>query len=666
MSPPTSGTASYPIVLDGPMQYAPTPVYASSALPASQFSGYGPAGTQLPTRDWRQDTMYGNSTAWPPPVSQPATVVQHTTVTQSNQSAGKKPAREQTTKNKQESSTYEPTLCPEQEDLVNLIESGKNVFYTGSAGCGKSTVLKAFVKRLKYKGKRVRIVAPTGRAALNVGGVTTWTFAGWTPDTHKLPIAKIEQRAHGNHVYERLTETDVLVIDEISMVENLHFERLNILMKAARHDPKLKVQPAFGGCQIVVTGDFCQLPPVKPFQHCIQCGREMAQKTGKTGELLHTCRQHGDYADEDKWAFRSQAWHDCAFEHVHLKTIHRQNDQTFISMLQKCRLGSKLSESEIKLLMNHSCRTAQATKLFSTRKEANDVNRDMFNKLKGTNHPYWCHDSFFFNSKHPQHLWKNRPGEWGHESGTAPPPVTKKPLQALEDHRWGKCVQLKQGMLVVLLTNLDLDAGLCNGSQGLIKGFEEYDAKKLPIREVYDARGKKKVEAKPGQKVIRGEHAAVQEGEIKNFIISESAPIKKWPIVRFHNGEVRTVYAECSISQLGDEEPYCLLARTQIPLAPAWAMTIHKSQSLTLDRVIVNLSKAFEEGQVYVALSRATGLGGLKIEGDGDFLRSKLMVNTEVAAFLREKFGDIYGVNTTRGVESSPTDGTEGVEQPSG
>lgn len=207
-------------------------------------------------------------------------------------------------------------------------------------------------------------------------------------------------------------------------------------------------------------------------------------------------------------------------------------------------------------------------------------------------------------------------------------------------------------MLVVLLTNLDLQAGLCNGSQGVICSFEDYDPNMLPMKEACDSRGRKK-DPKPGQRVVRGDHAATQESEIKKFITSESAPVQKWPVVQFHNGVRRTVYAECSISQLGDEEPYSLLSRTQIPLAPAWAMTIHKSQSLTLDRVIVNLSKAFEDGQVYVALSRATGLNGLKIEGDGDFLRSKLMVNSEVATFLKEKFGDIYDATQSEDEEAA-------------
>lgn len=217
----------------------------------------------------------------------------------------------------------EPALCPEQAALVDLIFKGNNVFYTGSAGYGKSTVLKAFVKKLRDTGKKVHVVAPTGRAALNIGGSTTWTFAGFTPDSHKLPLDKLKAKVmFGNITRNRLKDTDVLVIDEVSMVENLHFERLNEVMKAARYNSHTKPQP-FGSCQIVVTGDFCQLPPVKPFQHCIQCGKDLIQKTTAGGTLVYECREHGTYADEEKWAFKSKAWDECGFVHVHLKTIHR-------------------------------------------------------------------------------------------------------------------------------------------------------------------------------------------------------------------------------------------------------------------------------------------------------------------------------------------------------
>ncbi|XDG02568.1 hypothetical protein ABKA04_002183 [Annulohypoxylon sp. FPYF3050] len=530
----------------------------------------------------------------------------------------------------------EPELCPEQSRLVDLIVSGKNVFYTGSAGCGKSTVLKAFTARLQRMGKRVRILAPTGRAALQVNGTTTWTYAGWTPDHHKRPLDELKGQAHGTFVYKRFKDTDVLVIDEISMVENLHFERLNEVMKEALHDPNKPKQPAFGGVQVVVTGDFCQLPPVRPFQHCIECGFELAEKMTPDG-LVHVCKRHGEYRNVDKWAFRSKAWQECNFVHVHLNTIHRQNDQTFIRILQKCRIGRVLSPEDTELLMNHKCMVHHATKLFATREEVANVNRREFDRLKTMNHSYWCLDEFTWQqARHPHLGWK----------GMRKPPDTQTqgPLKALEDHRFDECVQLKKGMLVVLLVNLDLMNGLCNGSQGIICGFEKNDPKKLP---------KARTGNREPENPIYGERATLKEDMIKKFIMDPGVKYKTWPVVRFHNGQVRTIYAECSITELGDEKPYSLLIRTQIPLAPAWAMTIHKSQSLTLDRVIVNLSRAFEEGQVYVALSRATGLQGLKIEGDSKGLLAGLGGNPEVQQFLREEFGDLDGVLTS-GSEPEP------------
>ncbi|KAI1123716.1 hypothetical protein F5Y10DRAFT_46233 [Nemania abortiva] len=107
-------------------------------------------------------------------------------------------------------------LCPEQAELVDIIMSGRNVFYTGSAGCGKSTVLKAFTRRLQDQGLKVDIVAPTGISALGVGGSTTFVYAGWNLSSFKLPLDKLRGAAHRKFIRKRLRDTDVLVIDEIS------------------------------------------------------------------------------------------------------------------------------------------------------------------------------------------------------------------------------------------------------------------------------------------------------------------------------------------------------------------------------------------------------------------------------------------------------------------
>ncbi|KAL2022511.1 hypothetical protein VTK56DRAFT_5118 [Thermocarpiscus australiensis] len=514
----------------------------------------------------------------------------------------------------------EPVLCPEQAELVELAASGRNIFYTGSAGCGKSTVLHAIKQRLKNMGKAVHVMAPTGKVALAINGTTTWTFAGWTPDHHKRKLGKLEQQARGKTTRRRFQNTDTIIIDEISMVENLHFERLNAVMKVGR-----SCDAPFGGVQVIVTGDFCQLPPVKPFQHCIKCGSDLAS-TVEEEDTVHTCPTcKKRYYDKDKWAFWSKAWKECNFVHVHLKSIHRQSDRQFISMLQKCRLGIPFTREEVDILMNHRSVTANAVKLFSTREEVRRTNEEAFARLKTPPHPYRCFDRFIWDSEcHPQLEYKGQKNPDGS-------------LRALDDHRFERRIELKIGMLVVLLVNLDLPAGLCNGSQGIIAGFEPYDPSKLP---------RKADNPQDGGGGILGQHATLKEAHIRQFAeqqLREQGENRTlgWPVVRFLNGVTRAIYPECQIHELGDREPYSLLCRTQVPLAAAWALSIHKSQGMTLDRVVVNLSRAFEEGQVYVALSRATSLEGLKVEGDPQGLAVGMGGNEQVREFLREKFGDV-------------------------
>ncbi|KAF7563111.1 hypothetical protein G7046_g999 [Stylonectria norvegica] len=513
-----------------------------------------------------------------------------------------------------------PNLCKEQQDLVNLIVSGKNVFYTGSAGCGKSTVLKAAVEKLRQKGKSVYIVAPTGLAALQIHGRTTWSYMGWTPDDHRLSLQDLLGKGCRKTVRRRLEDTDVLVIDEISMVDNHHLQRINLAMKRAirPRNPQDKAKPPpFGGVQLIVTGDFCQLPPVKPFQYCIQCGLEMKRNEDETE--FDCPENHGPFLETDKWAFKSEAWEEANFVHVHLKEIHRQKDQEFIKMLQKCRLGIPFTLDDRKILMDHPCNVQKATQLLCTTREVNQINREKFNQLKTPIHFYQALDGFQYSQEinpHHRRYAKRFP------DGT---------LEACKDQRLQPQVRLRGGMLVVLQVNLDLPAGLCNGSQGIICGFEDFDLEKLP-----KAQHNNEI---PPQQAINGEHAELRERQIQAFV-KEQKHVISWPRVLFHNGQKRTIYPSCVVNSIGDRPPYSLLHRTQVPLVAGWAMSVHKSQGMTLDRVIVNLSRAFEEGQVYVALSRATSLEGLKIEGGSEGLSIGYGGNYEVQTFLRAKFGD--------------------------
>jgi len=152
--------------------------------------------------------------------------------------------------------TTEPevVLSSEQKRVVDCIMQGRNVFYTGSAGSGKSAILRAFIKQLKAMGKQVVVTAPTNLAALNVGDVTTFSYAGWNPKTNEDSIGLMIEKLIGKEKHKTIAshfqETDVLVIDEIIMLESNAFRRLNVLMKYARDSSE-----PFGGVQIFVTGD---------------------------------------------------------------------------------------------------------------------------------------------------------------------------------------------------------------------------------------------------------------------------------------------------------------------------------------------------------------------------------------------------------------------------
>jgi len=451
------------------------------------------------------------------------------------------------------------------------------------------------VQRLEDIGKRVRIVAPTGKAALDVNGSTFWTYAGWTPDSMRIPMCQLELNARWQkYVHKRIQETDVLVIDEISMLENSHFERLNRIMKRSRENTV-----SFGGVQLIVTGDFCQLPPVKPFQYCMHCGTELETAESET---RYTCKEHGHSLDIDKWAFRSAAWEECNFKHVNLTNIHRQSDVEFIRILEKCRMGTQLSSADKYLLLNHKSNTENAVRLFPTLREVQRVNSIEFARLTGPILEWTSLDNYYWNKDHAKFHSQFHRNEF---DGTLP---------ALNHHRFEPHLRLRAKMLVVLLVNLDIEKGLVNGSQGEILGFKTHDPAMLPKQ--------------------LGKYADRQKTQLIQFV--DKAAVKQWPLVRFHNGITRLIKAQCWVKEMGDSTPYSLVYRTQIPLLAAWAMTVHKSQGMTLSRVVVDLSKSFENGQDYVALSRARGLDGLKVEGLGHRNRDG---NEQVKEFLKKNFG---------------------------
>jgi len=146
-------------------------------------------------------------------------------------------------------------------------------------------------------------------------------------------------------------------------------------------------------------------------------------------------------------------------------------------------------------------------------------------------------------------------------------------------------VRIKSTMRVMLVANIDPAKGLVNGCQGTIRRFEPFDRSKLPCKD--------------------GPLGSYIESQIE--LHADRNPYKPWPIVEFDNGQVRTIYPDCAVTEVisygenGKDKITNLLSRTQLPLVAGYAITVHKSQGMTLDPVTVDLSEAFEASQIYVA-----------------------------------------------------------------
>ncbi|KAL0779952.1 hypothetical protein CaCOL14_004436 [Colletotrichum acutatum] len=521
-------------------------------------------------------------------------------------------------------------LCPEQQHALDLAMQGHSLFITGSGGCGKSVVVKALNQAFEAQNKTVYLVAPTGQAATNINGRTTFSYAGWNISAPEETFRTLIKNARHTSVFDRIESTDVLIIDEISMVEGEFLNRLSDVLGMLRRERFAKgceiicrnqtadsVRRPFGGIQVIAVGDFCQLPPVRPFQYCTEeveydpasqtstaCGKLAFDKQRN----LHFCprdKEHPTFRDAQKWAFNSRTWADCNFQYIHLTKIHRQSDEKFITMLQNIRLGHT-TDADLNVLLQHR-EVRNGIALFSLRGKARDYNNQELNKLRS----------------HPEHFSAlDHPKDLGDKD---------------EKHRFDKQLTLKAGMPVVLLANLDVENGFCNGSQGklvrFIRKLDECNKPKMPDKGNYKGD-------------TYGFQVAYARYEQMSDYINGPSGARGFPEVIFANGQSRVILPYCNMHNIEaevipTENGYkkvlkAYSARTQIPLVPGWAMTIHKSQSLSLDHVSVNLQDVWDGRQTYVALSRARSLGGLKVIGNKSKMRSTLPLDPEVSRFMME------------------------------
>ncbi|OGS19812.1 MAG: AAA family ATPase [Elusimicrobia bacterium RIFOXYA2_FULL_39_19] len=397
---------------------------------------------------------------------------------------------------------------------LNLLEqTDKNVFITGKAGTGKSTLLKYFMENT---GKKAVVLAPTGVAALNVQGETIHSFFGFRPDITLNKVDKIKVKKK-----KLFLEIDTIIIDEISMVRA---DLLDCVGRFLKLNGRNKHKP-FGGVQMVFIGDLYQLPPVV---------------TSKEREMF-THHYNSPYF------FSANIFKEFSFEFIELEKIYRQKDEHFIRILNKIRNNSIENKdlaalnSRTGIALSESNSAGLTVYLTTTNAMAGEINEQHLNRLKSKIHTYLAEIEGDF----------DRPSY----------PTEEK-------------LSLAAGAQVMMLNN-DSSGRWVNGTVGMITGIRQDRESKQDIIDVKFSAGN----------------------------TAEVLP-HGWEIFHYKLNEQ---------TRLIDTETVGIF--TQYPLRLAWAVTIHKSQGKTFDRIIIDIGKgAFAHGQVYVALSRCTSLEGISLK----------------------------------------------------
>lgn len=410
----------------------------------------------------------------------------------------------------------------DQALALEILHNGHNVLLTGPAGAGKTFVLNQFVRQAKADGKHVSVTATTGLAATHLGGNTIHAWSG-------IGVGDVLQEDFEDYLLKSrrdiIETTDVLVIDEISMLHDYRLDMVDTVARTVRDDPR-----PFGGIQVVLCGDFFQLPPVN---------RDGSRQGG--------------------FVTNSNAWHDLDLVICYLNEQHRQDDQEFLDILNALRGGDirrRHAEALIARVDMH-LEDDNITELHTTNIDVESINHGRLSELKDKTYYYDMATT-------------------GSENYVA---SLKRSCLAMER------LALKPGALVMAIKNSP-DRKYVNGSLGVVTGFEKGT---------------------------------------------------DYPVVEFRSGKTVTMKPDSWELRDGDKKRAGL---SQIPLRLAWAITVHKSQGMTLDAARIDLRKAFVEGMGYVALSRVKRLESLSLLGIN---RMALKVSPEALAIdgeLRKRSAD--------------------------
>lgn len=399
-------------------------------------------------------------------------------------------------------------LSEEKKIALQLVEKGNNILITGGAGTGKSFLLN-FIRK-NFKEKNIAITASTGIAAVNISGSTihSWLGIGLANGSLEQIIQNIRHSKFAK-LRRKIRATSIIAIDEISMISAATFDIINEVLKAIKEDNR-----PFGGVQMILFGDFLQLPPVS---------------NDKNGPLAELC-------------FKSDAWIEGDIKIIDLKEIFRQNERRFIDLLNNLRFG-RIDENDATLLesrmkVEDKNISIKPTILTSHNYKADEINVNQLKNIVGEEKSF-CAE---YNGD-PQKI-----------------EFLKKNCIAND------ILRLRIGAQVMMIKNTLQKDGIINGSLGIVRGFSKK---------------------------------------------------KSYPIVEFANNSIHTIaYEEWAVEKFDDEKKEFVKEASiaQIPLILSWAITIHKSQGLTLDKISCDLSEIFSYGQAYVALSRARNINGIFIK----------------------------------------------------
>lgn len=387
-----------------------------------------------------------------------------------------------------------------QAQALQVMMSGASVFVTGAPGSGKTYLLHQFIHRARQAGKNVAVTASTGIAATHVNGTTihSWSGLGIRDSLSQYDIEKIK---NNSKLIKRYNATDVLIIDEVSMLHGARLDMLSLLAQTVR-----KNNAPFGGIQVVLVGDLFQLPPVT------RGTRDMA-------DFVHL----------------SSAW-DALNPHIcYLTEQHRVNEgDTLLDLLEAMRRGdvNELHEQAIReRLMQPTPIGTVITKLYSHNVDVDSINQHHLALLKSPTHRY--------------------------EMQTKGSAAIRE--QLIKGVLAPEILELKIGAEVMFVAN-NFASGFVNGTRGTVIGFTGDD------RPVVVVAG--------GKEIIVEPHS--------------------WRI---------------------DDDGATRAEVTQLPIRLAWAITIHKSQGMSLDAAEIDLSRSFTPGMGYVALSRVRRMDGVYLRG---------------------------------------------------